>query len=345
MGRFQGGHSGAGPMALAGLLALALQGFGPRAQAMEVTGSGELRSVPAERVVEEGDTLFSICEDYFTDGWKWPGIWALNPQITNPHWIYPGDIVRLRSPDGAEVQPGEVVRAVNYTVGATNASQVSLNEGFISEEEMKKVGTLKYSTEVRRFLSEGNPVYLSFEHLDEVRVGQQYSVYKVLNDVVHPQTDEVVGQKINVLGIVEIDSVEENVARGHITSSYAEIERGMKLTPLLPQRQSVSPKQNLLDLTGVIVDSFREVRELGQFHLAYVDKGSKDGVQIGNRLFVLRRGDGKLELDDDVVEKLPWEQVGELLVVETRDHNSTVLITRAARELKVGDRVQMQRNY
>jgi len=104
-------------------------------------------------------------------------------------------------------------------------------------------------------------------------------------------------------------------------------------------RALLAPKQNLLDLTGIVVDSFREVQELAQFHVAFIDRGSKDGVQVGNRLFVMRRGDGRLELEDDAVEKLPWEQVGELLVVETHDRNSTVLVTRSAKELKVGDRV------
>ena len=98
-------------------------------------------------------------------------------------------------------------------------------------------------------------------------------------------------------------------------------------------------------MRGVIVDSFREVAELGQFHIAFIDKGSKDGVQAGNRLFVLRRGDGRLEVEEEAVEKLPWEQVGEVMVMETQERNSTVIITRSLSELHVGDVVEMQRNY
>jgi hypothetical protein len=328
-------------------LAAAVSAYGVcAAHAIEVTASGPRgNEVPAEHVVEEGDTLWSICEDYFAEGWKWPGVWALNAHITNPHWIYPGDVVRLRNADGTPVSMTEIVTPTAYTVGTSNSAQISLNEGFITEEAMKSVGTLKYSTEAKRYLAGGDPVYLEFEKLDEVRIGQQFSVYKVLNDVVHPDTDETVGQKIQVLGIAEVDTVEDHVARAHIVRSFAEIERGSHLVPLLNHYQVVAPKQNLLDLTGIIVDSFREVQEIAQFHVAFVDKGSKDGVQVGNRLFVMRRGDGRIELEDDTTEKLPWEQVGELLVVETHDRNSTVLVTRSAKELKVGDRVQMERNY
>jgi hypothetical protein len=175
-------------------------------------------------------------------------------------------------------------------VGVNNAAQINLNEGFITEEDMKAVGTLTHSVEAKRMLGAGDAVYLEFDKLDEVRIGQQYSIYKLLNDVVHPQSEEILGQKVQVLGIAEIDTVEEHVARARIVRSFTEIERGARLVPLLNHYQVVAPKQNLLDLTGMIVDSFREVQELGQFHVAFVDKGSKDGVQVGNRLFVMRRG-------------------------------------------------------
>ncbi|MCK6574904.1 LysM peptidoglycan-binding domain-containing protein [Myxococcota bacterium] len=311
---------------------------------VSVAGPGQ-PDVPAEHVVEQGDTLWSICEEFFDEGWQWPGVWALNPHITNPHWIYPGDVVRLRNADGTPISLSEVVVPTAYTVGVNNAAQINLNEGFITEEDMKAVGTLTHSVEAKRMLGAGDAVYLEFDKLDEVRIGQQYSIYKLLNDVVHPQSEEILGQKVQVLGIAEIDTVEEHVARARIVRSFTEIERGARLVPLLNHYQVVAPKQNLLDLTGMIVDSFREVQELGQFHVAFVDKGSKDGVQVGNRLFVMRRGDGREVLEEDALERLPWEQVGELLVVETHDRNSTVLITRSAKELKVGDRVQMERNY
>ena len=51
--------------------------------------------VPELHVVRSGDTLWDICWYYFNDPWQWPKVWSYNPQISNPHWIYPGDLVRL----------------------------------------------------------------------------------------------------------------------------------------------------------------------------------------------------------------------------------------------------------
>ena len=312
-------------------------------------GPGEPNDgIPREYVVREGDTLWGICQNYFGDPYRWPNVWALNPHITNPHWIYPGDVIRLRMPDQiAGLPPGAVpgLQPVTYTVGTAAASQVSLNEGFISEEPMEPLGTLRWSRSTVRFLSVGDPVYVDFDDLSEVRIGQRYTVYSVLNDIYHPTTEAFLGQKVQVLGIVEIDRVDVNMATGRLVASFREIERGAEVTKLMDHYYVVSPRQNLIDLEGTVVDVMREIAEIGQFHLVYVDKGTKDGVLVGNRFHVLRRGDGFLELADEAVKKFPWEQVGELLVVATQDRNSTAIVTRSLLELAVGDRVAMRRNY
>jgi hypothetical protein len=50
-------------------------------------------------VVEQGDTLYDLSGRYFGDTQEWPRLWSYNPHVTNPHWIYPGDIVYLRPLD------------------------------------------------------------------------------------------------------------------------------------------------------------------------------------------------------------------------------------------------------
>lgn len=45
---------------------------------------------PEEYVVESGDTLFDVCSQLLDEGGYWPKLWALNPQIKNPHFIWPG---------------------------------------------------------------------------------------------------------------------------------------------------------------------------------------------------------------------------------------------------------------
>ena len=58
---------------------------------------------PQQYVVVEGDTLWDISSRFLDEPWQWPAIWQANPQIENPHLIYPGDVVSLVYVDGRPV--------------------------------------------------------------------------------------------------------------------------------------------------------------------------------------------------------------------------------------------------
>jgi len=55
---------------------------------------------PDEYIVVSGDTLWDISGRFLVHPWQWPAIWQANPQIDNPHLIYPGDLISLVYIDG-----------------------------------------------------------------------------------------------------------------------------------------------------------------------------------------------------------------------------------------------------
>ena len=55
---------------------------------------------PDEYMVKTGDTLWDISKVFLRDPWYWPEIWYVNPQVANPHLIYPGDVLKLVYIDG-----------------------------------------------------------------------------------------------------------------------------------------------------------------------------------------------------------------------------------------------------
>ena len=50
---------------------------------------------PKQYIVKKGDTLWDISGVYLDEPWQWPDLWQMNPQIANPHLIYPGDALTL----------------------------------------------------------------------------------------------------------------------------------------------------------------------------------------------------------------------------------------------------------
>ena len=97
------------PAIVLGLAASLTLAFGalPSASAQEsgrtmatATGIPLTADAPEQYVVKPGDTLWDISKVYLRDPWYWPEIWYVNPQVANPHLIYPGDVLRLVYIDG-----------------------------------------------------------------------------------------------------------------------------------------------------------------------------------------------------------------------------------------------------
>src|SRR5205823_8378144 len=90
---------------------------------------------PEEYVIQKGDTLWDLSQKFLNNPWYWPKIWSLNPSIENPHWIYPGNKLRLLPGEGgapAQVQappePGIDATAANApTEPEITPSETSVN--------------------------------------------------------------------------------------------------------------------------------------------------------------------------------------------------------------------------
>jgi hypothetical protein len=307
---------------------------------------------PEDYQVRKGDTLWDLCGRYLGDPWSWPRVWAMNPAITNPHWIFPGDHLRFGTGGGA-APPAPRARGPRLTVARTapvaSRALVLRTNGFVSSKELAGSSKIVGSREEKQLLSTLDQIYVEFPADHPLKVGERYTIYKPKTVLHHPVGGAVVGNIVEIVGEVKIEQITKGrIARGTIVEALDSIERGNRVGPLMRQLRQVARRPNRVQVEGRILGMIRLGTLIGQTELVFIDKGRKDSVSEGNLFYVVRRGDGYRPMMERVVEedpRFPKEVVAEIVVVEARDETSVGWVTRSTKEIKAGDRLEMRKGY
>ncbi|MGE3673740.1 MAG: LysM peptidoglycan-binding domain-containing protein [Polyangiaceae bacterium] len=338
-----------------------------------ITGNRAL-SVPQIHVVKRGDTLWDLSSHYYRNPYMWPKLWSYNPQIQNPHWIYPGDQLRMRLNGGDNLPVRGDGGFIDRRPQVPQDTIFLRDQGYIDDPKRDVWGQLVGAREDQMLLSEGNHVYMIMRPGVELRLGQLLTLFTEIRQPKKvPGARKPKGSIVAIKGSVKIEQWDPKtrIARGKIVESLDVIERGMKLGPVGRRFDVVPPKRNDTDvwariLTGVYPHVF-----MAQNQVVFIDKGKKDGLEAGNRLFVVRRGDSwrrslktatkmardrvRQDVDDSVdiertpldgdENKFPEEIIGELRILRVRDDSSVALVTVSHRELVPGDRAVARKGF
>jgi hypothetical protein len=341
-------------------------------------GGGE---VPDEHTVRKGDTLWGICDFYFQNPYQWPRIWSYNAQIKNPNWIYPGDEVRLHqgapsagaTNEGAHAGPAA---SLPYSGGGSNlvdrrrrvpSDTVFLrDQGWIHDATDDVWGDITGAAEDKMFLSQYDQVYLHVDKGHDVKVGQELTVFR-------PLRIAAAGAIVQISGTVRVNQWNEKdrVARAQIVESLNVIERGAKIGPVTRSFEVVPPRRNDAEVTAKVLASIHPQEFWGQNHVVFIDKGEDAGLKVGNRLFIIRKGDAwrqslvtpsagyRVSPDDEkpmpAMEQTPGshkdeqhypeEVVGELRVVALKKDTATCVVTQSRSEIETGDVAVARKGY
>jgi hypothetical protein len=355
----------------------------------DVSGGTQVNELaPGETyTVVRGDTLWDLSARFLSDPWSWPKIWSKNPQIANPHWIYPGNVLRLGADGTLEpvttggsgepaVDFGDVVAPTelsDFSKGELGGAGLALDEAddvlvsgprrigfvpgkgtlsrrdsFVTRRELAESGVVTAAFEDKLLLTLHDRAYAKFKGDVSVKPGETYAIFATTGEIQHPVTRQLFGYRTEILGAARVVSVDRDAVAVEVVQAYAPIERGTWLAPFGERAlHRVQERPAAKQIDGVIVASQTDiVTELGEHHVVYVDKGTADGVEEGNVFTVLRSGDpyGKAMMVATQDSLLPNEEIGALLVVDAKEHASTALVVRSARELVVGDRAVAKGN-
>jgi LysM domain len=313
--------------------------------------------------VRRGDTLWDICDFYFDNPYQWPRIWSYNPEIKNPHWIYPGESVKLRQ--------GEIAEPTSTKSGLVSRKQVSpgtlflRDQGFVEDEKEVVWGEITGAREDKVFLSDFDEVYIRILQDREIKVGQELTIFR-------PGRTTPQGVIIEIQGTARIDewNAKDKIARARIIETDGTIERGARVGPFERRFQIVPPVRNEVDLKAEVISAGTPHNLYGQNQVVYINAGSKQGIKPGNQLRVLRKGD---EWHDTLPSKglaakrimseseaaaetesmpypkdrdaLPEELTAELRVISVRENSAMCVLMSARREVEPGEAVHARKGY
>ncbi len=315
-------------------------------------------NVPEIYEIQTGDTLWDICQKFLDNPWYWPKLWSLNQYIENPHLIYPGnkvafwsgsqtttprmDIVEDQAPVlEPTVEPKTETRTSMAPVKpAKNKNAVKLKTTkFVAEKDLNIVGEISHSGNQKTNLIFGDHVFLDFKKGTKVSVGDKFHVIDEIKRVKDP--DSFFGRSLGTLvhrkAVLKIVALHEKTVEAVVVDNESAVSRGDELVPYQSTIHTVLPHEVNKDMKGEIVDSENQEYLIGQNVFVYLNLGKKDGVEDGQKLMIVRRGDGVFAGDD---RHLPDVVIGRLLVVESGDRTSTAYVLDVKDSVSVGDRVR-----
>lgn len=314
-------------------------------------GAPLAEGAPDEYVVQAGDTLWDIAATFLKDPWYWPEIWYVNPQVENPHLIYPGDVLGLVYIDGTQRITN--VRASSYrlspearstplTEAITSVSYDSIS-AFLSSGvilEKGQVDRLPYIVATKGdhlIAAAGNTVYVRGSS-DEV--GARANVVHIGDALIDPDNNDLLGYHGILIGEGTMRGVGDPASFA-LTMSKQEARNGDRLIPTsVDVPLNFFPKAPSSNIDGRIISVVGGVSQIGQYQVIVMNRGSNHGLAVGDVLTVFQDG----EVVRDHVEggnvTLPDEDAGTVMVFKVYDRIGYALVMEATQPIHVQDHVR-----
>jgi len=315
--------------------------------------------------VKRGDTLWGIANLFLKDPWLWPEIWYVNPDIHNPHRIYPGDNVHLAlSSDGrmalqvsrgiglggARLEPLLRSNPLDGPIATIPYSAIAAflsRPGVMTRDEVKTAPYVVALRDDHQIAGMGQDVYVKKLAGD---AGTRYSVMHIDEELKDPQSGRHLGYLAIYAGTAQLTRTGP-VARATLVDSARETLQGDVLIAETSNTTSdFVPHPPRQPVDGRIIAVVNNVLLAGQFEIAALNRGSEDGLERGT---VLAIDEAQKDTDDHCAlidgsstcfvghsTKLPVEAEGSLLVFKTYQKMSYALIINSTIPVHIADHVR-----
>jgi len=311
---------------------------------------------PEQYVVQPDDTLWDIAALFLQDAWYWPEIWQINPQVANPHLIYPGDILSLAYDASGQpfiqLERGVVERLsprvrVEQLEDAIPMIPSEMLRAFLSRTaivEENQLAELPYIVALREGLlgRSGETVYVRGL---SGPAGAVYELVHLGDPLIDPDDNELLGYEGLFVGDGRVERTGDpstiilaNTTREALRGDYLLSVEDARPANYLPRAPG-----SLVE--GRIISVIDGLSLVGQFQVIVLNRGVIHGLEPGHVLSAFTTGE---LIDDDAtrrgnrVEKvrLPDELAGTMMVFRIFDRMSYALVMEATSEIRVLDTVR-----
>jgi hypothetical protein len=321
---------------------------------------------PDYHVVQPGDTLWDISGYYLADPYSWPRVWSWNEHVTNAHWIFPGDRIRLYDPRrGRKTRTDDKGLRFSETKKRKRDLKDSylLNQiAYVDKEQFETSMKITGGAQAKVMMASLDTAYMDYDKGNPPIPGERLVIYAPTEEVKDIENKETIGYLVQLMGEAEIESVAREAAEGTIVNALNPVERGYRVGPLRRSFRRIERVEPTSSASGLIVKTLvstgpipieikKPRRSLdpqvlaGDNQFVVIDLGSSDGVKEGNVLDVVRKGD---EYTKKRVFKIPYEDgwprrvIGDLLVIDVQENSSLCAVLFSAKELERGDHVELR---
>ena len=287
-------------------------------------------------------------------------IWAKNPEITNPHLIFPGQKVQIldgrlkiipaypeadkQASTETDDQQTDLSTMDTETEELITIKAAGSGDGFILTDEVP-LGVLVDSVDNRLLLTKDDLVFLKMKDLSSVTIGDTYGLFERGDQVNHPHTNEVIGTMMNNLGFLQVTEINGDTVVAKIGSAFREIQRGAEVFEYVPQRNEITLQRGTTDKGGYIIAARDKKETFSTNDIIYVDLGSDDGLVSGNLFYIAR----PRKASDEVIKKagpiqLPDAVLGAAIIIETKAKTASAIIIKSVNATFIGDKVSIVTN-
>ncbi len=307
---------------------------------------------PNEYVVKPGDTLWDIAATFLRDPWFWPEIWYVNPDIVNPHLIYPGDVLGLVYIDGQpritnvrastyRLSPQARVSPISESINSIPYESISafLSSGMVlAKDEVDDLPYMIASRGDHMIAAAGNDIYVRGAAGDEP--GTRYSVVHIGDPLVDPDDNRVIGYQGIWVGEGTVRR-RGDPATFRLNDTSQEAKEGDRLVPeVVDIALNFMPKAPRTAVDGRIISVEGGVTQIGQYQVVVINRGGRDGLGVGDVLTVFQAGRKVRDRIGGGRVKLPDEEAATVMIFKLYDDISYGLVMEATQAVHIHDAVR-----